>query len=105
MAFELRGGRKYYYRSRRVDGRGIKQYLGRGPAAKQAAAEVAQRKLDRLEQCRRDRRFENQLLLLRDEFEQYWQASERAWRLALWALNYHNRRGEWRRCRKCRTSS
>jgi hypothetical protein len=99
VSYETRRGQKYYYRARRVEGRVVKQYVGRGPAAQQAADEDAQRRIDRLEQRRGELRFENQLSLLYEDFEQFWQASERAFRLALLACNYHRRRGEWRRRR------
>ena len=36
MALEHRGNRKYYYRSRRVNGRVIKEYVGSGAEAEEA---------------------------------------------------------------------
>ena len=96
MSYETRRGHKYYYRARRDGDRIVKKHLGRGPAAQRAAAEDAQRQLDRLDQRRRELAIENQLSLLLNGFEQYWQASERALRIALLACNYHRRRGEWR---------
>ncbi len=99
MSYETRRGQKYYYRGRRVDGRVVKKYLGRCPAAKRAAAEDAHRRLDRLEQRRRELALENRLALFLDEFELFWTASERVLRLACLACNYHRRRGEWRRRR------
>ena len=43
MAWEMRKGRKYYYRSVWRDGEVVKVYLGRGAEASRAAAEVIQR--------------------------------------------------------------
>ena len=37
MAWEVRDGRRYYYRGTRREGRTVKQYIGRGPAAELAA--------------------------------------------------------------------
>lgn len=37
MGWVKRGNRKYYYRSRRVNGRVVKEYLGCGPEAEEAA--------------------------------------------------------------------
>ncbi len=47
MAWERRGQQDYYYRHRKVDGRVIKTYLGRGPEAEAAAQAVADAKLRR----------------------------------------------------------
>ena len=38
MAWERRGNGKFYYRSRRVQGRVVKEYVGGGEAGHQAAA-------------------------------------------------------------------
>ena len=99
MSYETRRSQQYYYRARRVGDRIVKKYLGKGVAAKQAAHEDAQRKVARLEQRRRELQFENQLALLRDQFEQFWEASEGVLQVALFASNYYRRRGEWRRRR------
>jgi hypothetical protein len=50
MGWELRGGRRYYTRSRKVGGRVLREYIGRGPEAELAAALDAAR---RAEQTRR----------------------------------------------------
>jgi hypothetical protein len=39
MAWEQRGHQRFYYRSRKVQGRVVREYLGRGPRAVRAAAE------------------------------------------------------------------
>jgi hypothetical protein len=44
MAWERRGNQKFYYSSHKVNGRVIKEYLGRGERAKRAALEDAQKK-------------------------------------------------------------
>ena len=44
MAWERRGNQKFYYRSRKVNGRVVREYIGRGERAKRAAQEDAQKK-------------------------------------------------------------
>ena len=41
MALEIRGDKKYLYRSRRLDGRVVKEYVGTGPEAEEATREKA----------------------------------------------------------------
>jgi len=44
MPWELRGQKRYYYRSERVAGRPVRRYFGSGPAAElQAAADDLRR--------------------------------------------------------------
>ncbi len=47
MSWDKQGGRLYYSRSRRVNGRFVRQYFGRGPEAHRAAAEDARRRPER----------------------------------------------------------
>jgi hypothetical protein len=102
MSYEIRRGRQYYYQVRRVNGRLVKQYLGSGVAAEQAAAEVARRQRDRADQLRLDLDFEQRLLPFRSDFEAFWQTSELILQMAFVAANYHCHRGEWRRRRESR---
>lgn len=54
MPWLVRTGYRYYYRSRKVLGRGITTYVGAGDVADQAAAEDARRRAER--QARRTAR-------------------------------------------------
>jgi hypothetical protein len=47
MAWEVRDGNSYYYYSRKVSGRVVHVYVGRGEEAERFAAEVARRRLER----------------------------------------------------------
>jgi len=47
MAWERRGKQQFYYRSRKINGRVVRSYLGRGDRAKRAALEDAKKKATR----------------------------------------------------------
>lgn len=54
MPWEQRGKNRYYYRREMIDGKVVRTYFGRGPAAEQAAAEdAAKRAIFELERQRR----------------------------------------------------
>lgn len=102
MAFEERGGRLYYYRSRRAsDGRVVKEYVGVGLAAELAAdADEAARRRERLrreaEKAERER-----LDALEKPTEDLCEAVEVLASAALLAAGYHrHKRGEWRKRRE-----
>jgi hypothetical protein len=42
MALEIRGDKKYYYRSRRIEGRVVKEYVGTDPEAEETNWEKAE---------------------------------------------------------------
>ena len=100
MAWERRGAATYYYRSRRVDGRVVKQYLGAGRAGELAAQQDAQERAKRAAEAAvwRDERAE---LEAADAPMQELDALVRLLtRGALLAAGYHrHNRGEWRRRR------
>jgi hypothetical protein len=100
MPWLHQGTRKYFYRARRINGRILRQYLGSGPLAEQAAAEI--------EQCRAQRRADAQLA--REETLRHEEASaplaelcrltDLLMRAALISQGYHQHcRGAWRRRR------
>lgn len=99
MAWEARGKKRYYYRSRRVSGAVKKEYLGRGVAAKQAAIE------DELARSRRDRERE-QIRALQDAVQplrRLARALEDGERMlahaTLLAAGFHQNVGTWRKRR------
>ena len=94
MAWERRGHQKFYYRSRKVNGRVVREYIGRGERAKRAAAEDAQKKAVR-ERERAERReweaMDNHIAQLHQLTKLLSQAH------LINAGLYQHHRGEWRR--------
>ena len=90
----------YYTRSRRVDGRVVREYVGRGPLAEIIAqADEAEREAHRL-QRRREREQMEQDRELDDLFGAYSAGVDELLRGVLEAAGYHrHKRGEWRRAR------
>jgi hypothetical protein len=101
---KVRGGR-YYYRSRKVNGRVVKEYVGKGPAAELTAL---------LDRRRRQERREARLALLQERAALAHvdlllrEASELTNALAAAALllsGWHEHRGSWRRRREQATQA
>jgi hypothetical protein len=104
VGWESRGnaGREYYYRRHRVAGRQVREYLGRGDAARLAAAVDAARR--RLQEIERDRRLQERWR--RQPAEGLLRGLELVsgllLELALLRAGYHRpNRGPWR-CRRAR---
>jgi hypothetical protein len=99
VAWETRRGRWYYYRSHRVEGRVIKEYVGAG-----ARAELMAR-LDGSDRAERQAKRDAHAELLDDldaRLRQLDSLSSRVdaqVRTALLAAGFHRHRGEWRRRR------
>ncbi len=97
MAWETRYGRgRYYSRSRRQNGRVVREYIGRGPAA-ELAAEVDWRERDERETRRRTERQTRQELTREDApVKSLHDDVETVARCALLVAGFHCHRGEWR---------
>ena len=106
MSWETRGVYgPYYTRSRRVDGRVVREYVGRGPLAEIIAqADEAEREARRLER-RREREQLEQDRELDDLFGAYSAGVDELLRSVLEAAGYYrHKRGEWRRRREQETA-
>jgi hypothetical protein len=102
MAWELRNRRgPYYTRSRRVNGRVVREYFGRGAFAEEAFRED----LERREAAERDRadwsRKAASLGRMDANTADFDCAAAFLLRATLYAMGYHlHKRGEWRRWRE-----
>ena len=104
MSWERRQrGGLYYTRTRKVNGRQVREYIGSGPAGELAAALDAQRRAERqarLEQRREERREEEARLEAADAtLVGLCGGSDLLARAALLAAGFREHRGEWRRAR------
>ena len=103
MAWETRrrGGR-YYTRSRRKDGRIIREYIGfeGSERARQAEAEARQKHAAKVLERDALERAQDRTQAADRALADYYAAIEQQYRAALTAAGYHqHKRGEWRRKR------
>ena len=106
MSWETRGVHgPYYTRSRRVGGRVVREYVGRGPLADIIAqADEAEREARRL-QRKREREQLEQDRELDQSFSTYSAGVDELLRGVLEAAGYYrHKRGEWRRRREQETA-
>ena len=118
MALIDRGGRTYYYRSVRRDGRVTSEYLGAGAEARRQASRAEGDRDFRAEMARMDVEYRAALAAhrrsraaerrrLEDEGIRvglYWRAVDLLFRRAMEAGGFHlHKRGEWRRARAMKT--
>src|SRR5689334_18194355 len=92
-----RGG-PYYTRSRRVNGRVVREYFGKGEGARDAYEEDLER---REERQRRRAAWQGEVVSLEDTDQSaatFGQAAELLVQATLYVAGYHlHKRGEWRR--------
>ena len=99
MAWEERGGGRYYYRTRWVNGRPVKEYVGGGLAGRLAS------EADRIDRERREaraleeKREREKLEALAAPVLELSEAAEILARAHLIAAGLHRHKGEWRRGR------
>lgn len=104
MGWEIRKGSKglYYTRSKRVNGRVVREYIGTGPAAEivaeQDELERKQRQMDR-EKFDRQKEVQSSIDRKIDEETRLVQALTRA---VLLVNGYHKHKGQWRKKRNVR---
>src|SRR5712692_4639389 len=100
MAWERRGARHYYYRSRREGLRVVKEYVGQGPLAQLAAKADAVDRRERLAERRALSEDRTRLAAADAGAEVIYDAAEAALCRALTSAGFHrHHRGEWRRRR------
>ena len=100
MAWETRRGRRYYYRSKRVGERVVKEYIGGGKLGQAVAFLDRKAREERERQAQRERAARDEdaaLVALVDAFDREVRALVAA---ELGAAGYHrHHRGAWRRKR------
>ncbi len=101
MAWEQRErGGLYYTRSRKVDGRVVREYIGTGPLAELAAEADALERRRREEEAEAWREERERMEALEAPIEELCEAAEVLSQAALYAAGYHrHNRGEWRKRR------
>jgi hypothetical protein len=98
MSWEVRGRCRYYTRSRKVNGRIIREYVGKGPEAELAAALDAERRRQR-QALREERNAERRRWeAVSGALRPLTQVSQLLFRAALLAAGFHqHERGAWRK--------
>ena len=97
MAWEARGGSRYFYKVSRDGGRVRRLYLGNGPVAELAARDAELRRAERRARARSQARLEAAEAASRELAE----LADLLARAALVAAGYHRHdRGAWRRRRE-----
>jgi hypothetical protein len=98
MGWESRDrGGSYYTRSRKVNGRVIREYVGGGVIGEITALEDAQARREREERARLDREERERVETLTRSVEELCEEAEMLARAALIAAGYRRHdRGEWR---------
>jgi hypothetical protein len=97
MAWEARGGSRYFYKVTRDGGRVRRLYLGHGPVAELAARDAELRRAERQVRARSQARLEAAEAAARELAE----LAELLARAALVAAGYHRHdRGAWRQRRE-----
>ena len=98
MGWEIRGSKRYYTRSRRVDGRVVREYVGGGIAGEYAAELDAAARRKRQQELDRERELQRKAKEFDKEIEEFDSAADDVARVILLvAGNHQHNRGEWRR--------
>jgi hypothetical protein len=100
MGWEKRGrGGLYYTRSRKVDGRVVREYVGTGPLAEIVALDDELKRLQKEEMAAYWREERERLRRSAEFLSELEEAAEVLTRAELLASGYHEHKGQWRRRR------
>ena len=100
MAWEQRRNGTYYYRTHKVQGRSVKEYVGTGPFAEIAAERDALARAARAEKAETQRRERAAIRALDAPLEVFADSLETLTRASLLLAGYHRHHGgDWRKRR------
>lgn len=100
MAWEQRGGGRYYYKKRRLGQRVISEYLGQGQRALAQAEMVLQARHDRVSRRQQFQQFIHEQKAIDQALKAPRQILQIAIEAGLRAAGFHCHRGVWRRRRQ-----
>jgi hypothetical protein len=100
MAWETRGNRRFYYRSKRINGKVVKEYVGGDDPETRLIAELdRQNRAKRQEAIEAVRRTQNRLDEATKPLTVFITNLDVLVQAELLAAGFHDHRGEWRRRR------
>lgn len=99
MAWEERGNNKYYYRKKKIDGRVISEYVGRGVRAQKIALIDLTMRKDRKEERRNIRQQKEKFCLFNNQVIQMSSLVNQMVGGFLIISGFHKHKGQWRRKR------
>lgn len=99
MAWETRGRNSYYYRKRRVAGKVLSEYIGRGPAAEAIASMYAEERQERNTKLHALKKEKSEFEFLDSQAVQSISVIKRMVEGFLILAGYHKHKGQWRKIR------
>ena len=102
MAWETRGGNRYYYRKRKVNGKVVSEYVGKGPVAQEIASMDLAERRERNRELDAIKKERSELELLERQAMQSISATKRMVESFLILVGCHKHKGQWRRMRNDR---
>lgn len=100
MGWDLRGSRHYYYRSRKVRGRVLREYVGGGERGEQAAAADARKRAELATKFAEQQEERSRLCEMDRVFRKLVRVTKQAMECVLNAHGFWRHHNEWRRKRK-----
>lgn len=99
MAWETRGNNRYYYQKKRVAGKVVSEYVGRGVMAREIALMDLEEKKERYDRNRVMRQQEEEFGLFNQQVVQLSSLVKGAVEIYFIVSGFHKHKGQWRRRR------